>query len=81
MGAIIDAAVSRSRAVILVLLMIFLVGYSSYSNIPKEQAPDVKIPIIYVTVTQEGISPEDAERMILRPLEAELKSSQIIAQF
>lgn len=73
MNSIIDAAIDRSRAVLLVLLLIFVAGYSAYSNIPREHAPEVKIPIIYTVVTQEGISPEDAERMILRPLEKELQ--------
>ena len=43
-------------------------------TIAKEAEPDVTIPIIYVKVTQRGISPEDAERLILRPLETQLKS-------
>ena len=43
-------------------------------TIPKEAEPDVKIPIIYVQLTQRGISPEDAERLLLRPVETQLKS-------
>ncbi len=46
----------------------------AYVTIPKEAEPDVKIPIIYVQLTQRGISPEDAERLLLRPLETQLKS-------
>ena len=44
------------------------------STIPKEAEPDVKIPIVYVQLTQRGISPEDAERLLLRPVETQLKS-------
>ena len=43
-------------------------------TIPKEAEPDVKIPIIYVQLTQRGISPEDSERLLLRPVETQLKS-------
>ena len=43
-------------------------------TIPKEAEPDIKIPIIYVQLSQRGISPEDAERLLLRPVETQLKS-------
>ena len=43
-------------------------------TIPKEAEPDVRIPIIYVQLSQRGISPEDAERLLLRPVETQLKS-------
>jgi multidrug efflux pump subunit AcrB len=43
-------------------------------KIPKESDPDINIPIINVRVTLEGVSPEDAERLLLRPLEVELRS-------
>ena len=43
-------------------------------TIPKEAEPDVKIPIIYVQLSQRGISPEDSERLLLRPVETQLKS-------
>ena len=43
-------------------------------SIPKEAEPDIRIPIIYVQLAQRGISPEDAERLLLRPVETKLKS-------
>ncbi len=46
----------------------------AYVSIPKEAEPDVKIPIIYVSMSYEGISPEDSERLLLRPMETALKS-------
>ncbi len=74
MGTIIDAAIERSRAVILVLLLIFITGSVAYVTVPKENSPDVQIPIIYVSMTHEGISPEDAERLLIRPMEKELRT-------
>ncbi len=43
------------------------------STIPKEAEPDVKVPIIYVQLTQRGISPEDSERLLLKVVETQLK--------
>ena len=74
MDKLIEICVNRPSAVLLVLLMIFVTGISAYNNIPKEKEPDVQIPIIFVSVHHEGISPEDAERLLVRPLENELKS-------
>ncbi len=73
MDKIINAAIGRSRAVILVFLLILISGTSAYINIPKESDPDVKIPLIYVSMSHEGISPEDAERLLIRPMEKELR--------
>ena len=46
----------------------------AYRAIPKEAEPDVQIPIIYVSMSFSGISPEDSERLLLRPMETRLKT-------
>ena len=51
-----------------------IAGWVTYINIPKESAPDVKIPIIITSVHHHGISPRDAEKLIVRPLEEEFKN-------
>lgn len=80
MNAIIDAAFSRGRTVVMTFVMILLMGGSAYLTIPKESEPDVAIPMMYVTVGYEGISPEDAERLLVRPLEKELQSIEGIKE-
>ncbi|MCG8125754.1 MAG: efflux RND transporter permease subunit, partial [Candidatus Thiodiazotropha taylori] len=74
MNTLIDLAFSRSRAVLLSLLFILLAGAMAYNGIPKESEPDIAVPIIYVSMSHEGISPEDAERLLVRPMEKELQS-------
>jgi len=74
MFKLIDYAISHSRLTIATLIFLLLAGFVSYRTIPKESEPDVKIPIIYVQLTQRGISPEDSERLLLRPVETQLKS-------
>jgi len=71
---LIEAAFDRTRTVTLLFLVILVMGAAAYLNIPKEAAPDVPIPIIYVSITHEGISPEDSERLLIRPMEKELQS-------
>ncbi len=74
MSKLIDYAISHARLTLATLIFLLLAGFSAYQTIPKEAEPDVQVPIIYVNVMQRGISPEDAERLILRPLETQLKS-------
>jgi multidrug efflux pump len=76
----VDYAISHARLTIATLLFLLLAGFSSYLAIPKEAEPDVTIPIVYVNVTQRGISPEDAERLILKPLETQLKSVENVKE-
>ncbi|MDC1382293.1 efflux RND transporter permease subunit [Candidatus Puniceispirillum sp.] len=74
MNQIIEAAFSRTGAVLVAMCMLFAVGISSYIDIPKEAKPDIDIPVAYVSVPYDGISPEDAERLIVKPLENRLRS-------
>ena len=73
MSALIRAAIDRSRTMLLLLLLMLVAGGISYVVIPKEAAPDIDIPIFFVSVTHTGISPEDSERLLVRPLERELQ--------
>ena len=71
---VIELAMLRSRTVVLSLLVVLIGGVIAYATIPKEAEPDIEIPIIYVSIVHEGISPEDAERLLVRPMEQELRS-------
>ncbi len=77
---IIDSAMRRSRTVILSLLVILVGGIVAYMTIPKEAEPDIEIPIIYVNIEHDGISPEDSERLLVRPMEQELRSIEGIKE-
>jgi multidrug efflux pump len=74
MKRLIESAFGRNRLVTILFVLILITGAFAYFRIAKESAPDVPIPIIYVSVIYEGISPEDAERLLVRPLERELQS-------
>ena len=73
---LVELAIRNTRLTLSVLVFLILSGTMAYMTIPKEAEPDIQIPIIYVSVHYEGISPEDSERLILRPLETALKSIQ-----
>ena len=74
MLSMIEGALSRTRSVLMIFVLLIISGAVTYANIAKESNPDITIPTIYVSMVHDGISPEDAERMLVRPMENELKS-------
>ena len=80
MNKIIDILHSQPRTIITLLLALIIGGVYSYITIPKESNPDIDIPIFYVSVPQQGISAQDSERLILRPLENKLKGMDGLKQ-
>jgi len=80
MNAIIDAAVHHSRTVLSILLIVLIAGWFAFTKIAKESKPDIDVPIIYVTMNHDGISPEDAERLLVRPMEQELRAIEGIKE-
>ena len=57
-----------------ILIFIIFSGASTYITIPKESTPDVSIPIVYISLSQNGISAQDSERLLVKPIEDEVKT-------
>ena len=74
MQRLIDACLGRSSALLMLLAMIMLFGIKAYQHIPKESNPDIPIPFVQIYISFPGISPADAERLLVRPLENGLRS-------
>ena len=80
MNALIDGAIGRARMVLTLLTVILIWGTVTYVGLPKEADPDIPLPFVGVTIPLEGISPEDAERLLLRPVETEMRSIEGLKQ-
>ena len=76
MTRIVDWAVSNTRVVMGLFAAVIIAGLMAYSAIPKEAQPDIPIPVIVVQVAYPGISPEDSERLLVKPMETYLRSIQ-----
>lgn len=74
MKSLIDAAVTRTRTTLLLMFMVLLAGVASMQMISIEGDPYIAVPFFQVQVFHEGISPEDAERLLVMPMEIELRS-------
>ena len=80
MNALIDLCVSRSRAVLVGLVVLLAAGTVAYRSIPKEAQPDVDFPYISIMVMLDGVSAEDSERLLVRPLEQQLRNIEGIKE-
>lgn len=74
MTSAIEAILGRTRTVLTTMVLLVAAGIISFITIPKEADPDIPIPIFYISIVHHGISPEDAERLLIRPMETELRS-------
>ena len=68
-----DRILSSSKVLLTILFFSISYGIYSYNTLPREADPDISLPLIYISITHKGISPEDSERLIIKPLEKELK--------
>ena len=80
MHAIIETVIKHPRTTMSVLVMLLFAGIVARATITVEADPDITIPLVLVTIPHIGISPEDADRLIVRPIEAEVRSLEGIEE-
>jgi len=71
---IVDFAIGRARMVLGIFVCALAAGLMSFLTLPREADPDIPFPFVIVVVPLDGISPEDSERLIVRPTETEMRS-------
>jgi len=70
---LLEGILRRPRTVLTLMVVMIAMGTFAYITIPKEANPDIDVPVFYVSVPQQGISPSDAERLLVRPMETALR--------
>ena len=69
-----EFVISHARATIAIMLLIVVTGAGSRLSMPVELSPNVVLPVVMTMVRYDGISPEDGNRLLVRPIEKELKT-------
>ena len=80
MMGFIDAAISRSRTTLMMMSMVVLCGLLARAALPIANDPHIVLPYFLVGVMHEGISPEDGERLLIQPVEVELRKVEGIKE-
>ena len=73
MTGIVDWASEHARMVIALVVLSIATGIVAYTGLPKEGEPDIDIPALFVSVPFPGISAEDSEKLIVKPLENQVR--------
>lgn len=91
-----EIAVKRPITVLMMVFVILIMGFVSFTKIPLDLMPEIEIPIAVVSTSYSGVGPQEMEKLITQPLEQAVGttanidtlqsisregSSMIIAQF
>jgi multidrug efflux pump len=73
-----DIAVRKRTSVMVLSAVLILIGVFSYFSLPRESAPDITIPYVFITTSYPGVAPEDIEKSITIPIEKKLKGLEAV---
>ncbi len=73
-----ETAVRKRTAVLVLAAVIFFFGLASYNMLPREAAPDITIPFVFISTPYPGVAPEDIEKSITIPIEKKLKGLESV---
>jgi len=71
---IVDFALSKARTTLALALLVIVAGSVARSALGVAADPNIQLPLVSVEVFLDGASPEDASRLIARPLETRIRS-------
>ncbi len=68
-----DNSVKYKTTVFVLTAIIIIAGMSSYFSLPRESAPEIVIPNVFIQTNYRGVSPEDMESSVTKEIEDKLK--------
>jgi multidrug efflux pump subunit AcrB len=68
-------AINNKTAIYVITVLLSIIGYSAYQNLPKENFPEITIPKIFVRTIYPGTSPQNMENLVTKQIEKQLKST------
>ena len=78
--SVIETVIGRTRTTLSLLVVMVMVGLGTRAALPIANDPHVDLPLFYIGVNHEGISPGDAERLLVQPMEIELRKLEGIVE-
>ncbi len=73
MLGVISSLIKTPKVTLFIMFLVLFVGVFAFKTLPVEMEPDIQIPVFLILVQHEGISPEDGARLLIAPIENELK--------
>ncbi len=69
-----ELIVNNKVTIYILVLIIVLMGATSYISLPRESSPSIKIPYVFIATVYPGVSPQDIENLVTQEIEKEVKS-------
>lgn len=76
MNRIVGFSIENWRMTMGLMLFAVIGGFFALGRLALDAEPDIPVPMFSVRVILPGVSPDDAQRLLVRPMETELKSIQ-----
>ncbi len=74
MASVLAQSFIESHLVILIIISLLIFGFLGLSFTPREENPQIVVPVVNVSIAFPGALPEEVEHLILTPLENRLNS-------
>ncbi len=71
-GAI-SSLITTPKVTLFIMFLVLFAGVFAFKTLPVEMEPDIQIPVFLILVQLEGISSDDGARLLIAPIENELK--------
>ncbi|WP_134704470.1 efflux RND transporter permease subunit [Ammoniphilus sp. YIM 78166] len=71
---LIKLSVQRPVGVIMLVICLLMVGVVTLRDIPIDLYPEMEMPTVTVTANYSNVAPQDMERMVTKPIEAQIAS-------
>ena len=68
-----DLAISNRISIFVMTGAVIFLGFMSYLSLPRESQPSIAVPFVFVATPYLGVSPEDIENLVTRPIEKHLE--------
>ena len=70
-----DISVKRPVTTVMVILVILLLGFVSFTKLSIDLLPQINVPVALVTTQYSGVGPYEIESLVTRPLEESLATT------
>ncbi len=70
--SVLNFFVTNFRVVVLMIMVLTAIGIYSFTSLPRESNPEVKIPIAVIITTYPGASPADMEELVTKKIETSI---------
>jgi HAE1 family hydrophobic/amphiphilic exporter-1 len=73
-----EVAVRRPVTVLMMIFIVLILGFVSFTKVPLDLMPEMEIPVAVVSTTYSGVGPQEVEKLITQPLEEIVGTTQNI---